>query len=84
MTKFRFFAAITGFFAIAFAFSALNFISNAQQPKADQNFESKSPLIIKDGRFCGTDHNPEKISRIESDFAARAEQLRAEASPEVA
>ena len=83
MTKFRFFAAISGFFAIAFAFSALNFISNAQQLKADQNFGTKSPLIIKDGRFCGTDHNPEKISRIESDFAARAEQLKAEASPEV-
>ena len=40
MTKFRFFAAITGFFAIAFAFSALNFISNAQQPKADRNFRA--------------------------------------------
>jgi len=73
MTKFRFFAAIAGIFAIAFAFSALNFVSNAQQTKEDGNFNAKSPLIVKDGRFCATDHNPEKVAATESDFAARLE-----------
>ena len=73
MTKFRFFAAIAGIFAIAFAFSALNFVTNAQQAKEDGNFNAKSPLIVKDGRFCATDHNPEKVAAAETDFAARLE-----------
>jgi hypothetical protein len=71
MNKFRFVAAIAGVFAIAFAFSALNFITNAQQTKEDKDFDAKSPVFVKDGRFCATDHNPEKIAIAETDFAAR-------------
>jgi hypothetical protein len=71
MTKFRFYAAIAGVFAIAFAFSALNFITNAQQTKADGDFNAKNPIIVKDNRFCATENDPEKIAAAETDFAAR-------------
>ena len=71
MTKVRFFATIAGIFAIVFAFSTLNFITNAQQTMADGDFNAKSPITVKDGRFCATDHNPEKVAAAETDFAAR-------------
>jgi len=71
MTKVRFFATIAGIFAIVFAFSALNFITKAQETSIDKDFNAKSPVIARGVRFCGADHDPARIEAAENDFTDR-------------
>ena len=79
MSKFRVFAAIFGVLATAFLAFGINYISNAQslkQDKQDESLKFKQPVVSKSERFCGTDHNPQKIAEAEADFAIRSEELR--------
>ena len=71
MNKFRFLAAVAGFFAIALAFFATDFASHAQSEKVGRDSESKNPVVVKGERFCGADHDPDRVEAAENDFAAR-------------
>lgn len=68
MNKFRFFAAIIGFSAIAIALFAFDFVTNAQRTKVDSSSDTKSPVIVRGERFCATDSDPERIAAAEKDF----------------
>ncbi|HEX8637600.1 MAG TPA: zinc metalloprotease, partial [Pyrinomonadaceae bacterium] len=71
MNKFRFLAAVAGFFAIALALFATDFTSNAQSGKTGRDFETKTPVVVKGERFCGADHDPDRVEAAENDFSAR-------------
>ncbi len=73
MNKFRILTAVAGFFVIALALFASDFVSYAQRTRIDQNSETKTPVFVKGERFCATDHDPEKIAAAENDFAQRLE-----------
>ncbi len=73
MNRFRILTAVAGFFAIALALFASDFVSNAQRTRIEQDSETKEPIIVKGERFCATDHDPEKIAAAENDFAQRLE-----------
>ena len=81
MSKFRVFAAIFSISAIAFLAFGVNYISKAQTTRREEKkqIEAESrqdePIRMKGERFCGTDHNPEKIAAAEKDFAARVIEL---------
>ncbi len=71
MNKFRFLVAIAGFCAIAFTFLGVNYISNAQISKIDNQTDERKPLVVKGTRFCATEDDPAKISAMEEDFVSR-------------
>lgn len=77
MNKFRVLAAIAVVSTIALAFLALSYAGNAQTDKRDDDLrESRKPVIAIGGRACATDHDPEKISLAETDFAERREAMK--------
>lgn len=77
MNKFRILAAIALVSAIALAFLGLSYAGNAQTDKRDDDVrESKKPVIAGGGRACATDHDPQKISLAETDFATRLEAMK--------
>lgn len=76
MNKFRVLAAIAGFCAFALAFLALSYAGKAQTDRRDDIRQEKKPIIVREGRTCGTDHDPQKISEAETDFAARREAVK--------
>ena len=71
MNKFRFLGAVAAFGAIALIFLGANYISSAQDLKADGDKTDKSPVIVKGDRFCATENDPSKIAAMEEDFAMR-------------
>ncbi len=81
MNKFRFLAAFAGFFAIALVLFSADFAANAQQEKAEKESKTKLPVIVQGGRFCATDHNPEKIASAEADFALRMDEAAKNGAP---
>ena len=84
MNKFRVLAAIAVVSTIALAFLALSYAGNAQTDKRDDDLrESRKPVIAIGGRACGTDHDPEKISLAETDFATRLEAMKGNPAMEV-
>ena len=83
MNKFRVLAAIAVVFTIALTFLGLSYAGNAQSEKRDDVRENKKPVIVRSERLCGTDHNPEKISLAENDFAERREAMKNSPMPEV-
>lgn len=83
MNKFRAIAAVFSLFAIALVVFGINYVSNAesaQQAELDKNIRS---IVVKGGKLCGTDHDPERIAIAERDFDARLEQLRDNPTMEV-
>lgn len=85
MNKFRVLAVFAGVFAVALTFLGLNYVSNAQlgkqevlqDKKIDSPFDGvRNPLIVKGGRLCGTDENPQKVADMERDFAFRKEIMK--------
>lgn len=77
MNKFRVLAAIAVVSTIALAFLGLSYAGNAQTDKIDDDVrESRKPVIAIGGRACATDHDPEKISLAETDFAERREAMK--------
>lgn len=83
MNKFRILAAIAFVSAIALAFLGLSYAGNAQTDSRDEVRENRKPVIAKGGRACGTDHDPEKISVAEADFAERLEFLKDNPTAEI-
>ncbi len=79
MNKFRAIAAVFSLLAIALVVFGINYVSNAesaQQAELDKNIRS---IVVKGGRLCGTDHDPEKIAVAERDFdLRRLEQRRSD------
>jgi hypothetical protein len=72
MKKFRFLTAFAVVFAFAAGLLAISFTTNAQRSrKDDQPIETKVPTTVKGERFCGADHDPERIKVAEEDFAER-------------
>lgn len=77
MNKFRILAAIAVVSAIALAFLGLSYAGNAQTDRrGDEPRETKKPVIVSGGRLCATDHDPQKISLAEADFAERREAMK--------
>ena len=76
MNRVRLFAAIAAVSAFALAFLGLNYAGNAQTDKRDDVRESKKPVVVREGRLCGTDHDAQKISLAETDFAERRESMK--------
>lgn len=83
MNKFRVLAAIAFVSAIALVFLGLSYAGSAQTDKRDEIKETRQPVIAKGGRACGTDHDPEKISVAEADFAERLEFMKNSPSLEI-
>jgi hypothetical protein len=83
MNKFRALAAVSGFFAIALVLFGIDYTTNAQLGKGDDNY-SKTPVVEIGERICGTDHDPVKIAKAEADFAQRLEKMRANPDMEAA
>jgi hypothetical protein len=81
MNKFRLFAAVFSFFAVAAVIFGVNYASTAEaftdstevieQETADKGFE---PIMVKGGRLCATDHDPQKIAAAETDFSERLQR----------
>ncbi len=81
MNKFRLFAAVFSFLAVAAVIFGINHASTAEaftdstevieQETADKGFE---PIMVKGGRLCGTDHDPQKIAVAETDFSERLQR----------
>ena len=73
MNKFRALAAFFAFAALALAAFSLNYISSAQsvRQQQDEPTGTKDPVVVSDGRICGTDSDPVKIAAMEKDFADR-------------
>jgi len=69
MNKLRVLVAFTGAFALAIAFLAFQYTANAEF--SGQEGEFREPVKARSERFCGTDHNPVKIAKMEQDFTAR-------------
>ena len=81
MKKISVFLAVIGFVAFALGFLGLNYTTNAQRGAKKNQVEIedkkyKEPVIVRGGRACATDHNPEKIASAEADFAVRLANLR--------
>ncbi len=95
MNKFRAFAAVFSLFAIALIVFGINYVSNAQsaeQIDLNQKFQPGDQVdlntgfqsvVVKGGRLCGTDHDPQKIAIAERDFDSRLAQIRNNPSLEV-
>ncbi len=83
MNKFRAFAAVLSFVAITMVVFGINYVSNAQSAKQDEQSKIIEPVIIKGDRLCGTDHDPQKIAAAEADFAVRLDKLKDSPSMEV-
>lgn len=83
MKKFRILAAIAFVSAVALAFLGLSYAGNAQSDKRDDVRETKKPVVVREGRACGTDDDPVKISKAEADFAERLEVMKNSRTPEV-
>ena len=71
MNKFRFLTAVAGFFAIAMIFLSVNYISNAQTYKIDNETDERKPVVVKGNRFCASESDPAKIAAMEEDFFSR-------------
>lgn len=72
MNKFRATAAVFSLFAIALAIFGINkYVSNAESAKQDELDKAIQSLVFKGDRFCGTEHDPQKIYAAEKDFEAR-------------
>jgi len=77
MSKFRALTAIFSVFAIAFLAFGINYISNAQSLKdQDERLQKIESITVRSERLCGTDHDPQKIAMAETDFSKRLEQLK--------
>ncbi len=87
MNKFRLFAAVSSFFAVALIIFGVNYVSNAEssasvesteivEPTGSEMISDKGlqPVIATGGRLCATDHNPQKIAAAETDFAERLQR----------
>lgn len=77
MNKFRALAAFFVFAALALAGFSLNYISSAQSVRQDEPTGTKEPVMVRDGRVCGTDSDPRRIAAMEQDFADRLAASRA-------
>jgi hypothetical protein len=77
MNKFRAIFALLGCAVITLAVFSLSYISSAQSLKQDESTGTKEPIMVRDGRVCGTDSDPRRIAEMEQDFADRQSQLRA-------
>ena len=71
MNKFRFLFAVAGFFAIALIFLGVNYVSNAQVFKIDNETDERKPVVVKGNRFCASESDPAKIAAMEEDFVSR-------------
>lgn len=75
MNKFRVLTAVFSLFAITLAVLGINYVSNAESadPTETEPISDKiiQPIVIKGGRLCATDHDPQKIAAAEIDFAER-------------
>ena len=87
MNKFRLFAAASSFFAVTLIIFGVNYVSNAEsstsvesteivEPTSSEKISDKGlqPVIATGGRFCATDHNPQKIAAAETDFSERLQR----------
>jgi Pregnancy-associated plasma protein-A len=83
MNKFRILAAIAFVSAIALAFLGLSYDGSAQTERSSDVRDTKKPVVVREGRACGTDHDPQKISAAEADFAERLELMKDSPMPEV-
>src|SRR5215213_6323729 len=77
MNKLRALVALLGFAVIALAIFSINHISSAQSLRQNEPTETKDPVVVRDGRICGTDHDPARIAAMERDFEDRLSQMRA-------
>lgn len=77
MNKFRAIFALLGCAVITLAVFSLSYISSAQSLKQDESTGTKEPIMVRDGRVCGTDSDPRRIEAMERDFADRLSQMRA-------
>jgi uncharacterized protein YmfQ (DUF2313 family) len=77
MNKFRALAAFFTFAVLALVAFSLNYNSSAQSVRQDESTGTKEPVIVRDGRVCGTDSDPRRIEAMEQDFADRQSQMRA-------
>lgn len=72
MNKFRASAVVFSLFAITLAIFGINrYVSNAESAGQDELDKATQKLVFKGDRFCGTDHDPEKIFAAENDFKSR-------------
>ena len=77
MNKFRALAAVFSLFAITLViFGISKYVSVAESAKQDELDKAVRQLVFKGDRFCGTEHNPEKIFAAEKDFESRLAVLR--------
>lgn len=86
MSKFRLCAAVCSIFAVVLVIFGVNYVSSAESidstdsidsaESVDQGISDKGvqPVIVKGGRLCATDHNPQKIALAEIDFAERLQR----------
>lgn len=80
MNKLRALVAFVGFAVITLAvFSISSYISSAQSLRDDEptNTGTKEPVVVRDGRVCGTDSDPRRIAAMEQDFSERLAERRA-------
>jgi len=72
MNKFRILAAVFSVFVITLAIFGINkYVSNAESAGQEELDKAIQPLVYKGDRFCGTEHDPVKISAAETDFKSR-------------
>lgn len=76
MKKLGIFAGVTLVFAAVLVFSGSILRTEAQKSAVDEVPEFKDVVVSKSERFCATDHDPQKIAAMESDFAARMAEMR--------
>ena len=68
-------AVFAGVLTLAMSFFGVNYISNAQFSRADEKNGVKEPVVVIGERMCATDHNPQKIAAMETDFAERQAEI---------
>lgn len=71
MNKFRVLTALAVVFAFALGLLAISFETSAQRSPKEEQSATKQPTIEKGTRFCGADHDPERIKVAEADFEER-------------
>lgn len=76
MNKIRIFSAIAVVIAAVSIFAGINYQTEAQKEMIDETSDTKTPIIMKAERYCATDHDPEKISLMEADFAVRQDAMK--------
>jgi hypothetical protein len=76
MNKFRAIFALAGCIVITLAAFSINYITSAQSLRQDESTGTKEPVMVRDGRVCGTDSDPRRIEAMEQDFADRQADLR--------